>query len=124
MAAESLARRIGKLKTTYYQLTLATIIICLAASFCVAQDPKVVAPEPAKPTDNALIYFYRIKQFAGSALEPIDAILRAAEMLHCSWRDVWRNYSQLPAKFIGVEHELKAGARADFCLIEFADLQS
>lgn len=70
MAAESLARRIGKLKTTYYQLTLATIIICLAASFCVAQDPKVVAPEPAKPTDNALIYFYRIKQFAGSALEP------------------------------------------------------
>jgi len=70
MAAESLARRIGKLKTTYYQLTLATIIICLAASFCVAQDPKPVTPEPAKPTDNALIYFYRIKQFAGSALEP------------------------------------------------------
>jgi hypothetical protein len=58
------------LKTTNYQLTLATIIICLAASFCLAQDPKAAAPEPAKPTDTALIYFYRIKQFAGSALEP------------------------------------------------------
>ena len=65
MAIKSVARRIGKLKTT-----IAYIIICLAASFCVAQDPKVLAPEPAKPTDTALIYFYRIKQFAGSALEP------------------------------------------------------
>ena len=65
MASESLARRIGKLK-----VTIACVIICLAASFCVAQDPKAVTPEPAKPTDNALIYFYRIKQFAGSALEP------------------------------------------------------
>ena len=70
METGSLVRRIGKLKTTYYQLTLATIIICLAASFCVAQDPKVVASAPEKPKDSALIYFYRIKQFAGSALEP------------------------------------------------------
>jgi N-acetylglucosamine-6-phosphate deacetylase len=59
--------------------------------------------------------------FAGSALEPIDAILRAAEMLHCSWRDIWRNYSEIPAKFIGVDHELKPGVPADFCLIEFAE---
>src|SRR5678815_269380 len=65
MASESLARRIGKLR-----VTIACLIMCLAASFCVAQDPKAVTPEPAKPTDNALIYFYRIKQFAGSALEP------------------------------------------------------
>jgi hypothetical protein len=59
---------------------LACIFICLAASFCLAQEPKVVAspdaplvkttPEPAKPADRTLIYFYRIKQFAGSALEP------------------------------------------------------
>jgi len=65
MATKSLARRIGKLK-----VTISYIIICLAASFCLAQDPKAVAPEPMKPSDNALIYFYRIKQFAGSALEP------------------------------------------------------
>ena len=45
---------------------LACIFICFAASFCLAQDPKPVE----KPADNALIYFYRIKQFAGSALEP------------------------------------------------------
>ena len=52
------------------KVTISYIIICLAASFCLAQDPKAVAPEPMKPSDNALIYFYRIKQFAGSALEP------------------------------------------------------
>jgi len=52
------------------KVTISYIIICLAASFCLAQDPKAVAPEPVKPADNALIYFYRIKQFAGSALEP------------------------------------------------------
>jgi len=52
---------------------LACIFICLAASFCLAQDAKAVASPDApvvKTTDNALIYFYRIKQFAGSALEP------------------------------------------------------
>jgi len=41
------------------------------------QSSSVVAPtaaskssEPKKPADRAVIYFYRIKQFAGSALEP------------------------------------------------------
>ena len=46
---------------------LACICICFAASFCLAQEPKAVEPEKK---DSALIYFYRIKQFAGSALEP------------------------------------------------------
>ena len=45
---------------------LACIFICFAASFCLAQDSTPVE----KPADHALIYFYRIKQFAGSALEP------------------------------------------------------
>ena len=52
---------------------LACIFIGLAASFCLAQDAKAVASPDApvvKTTDNALIYFYWIKQFAGSALEP------------------------------------------------------
>src|SRR6185503_12356918 len=47
------------------KLTLAYIFICLAASFCLAQDANAV-----KPSDSGLIYFYRIKQFSGSALEP------------------------------------------------------
>lgn len=37
---------------------VALVLICVAASFSLAQDPQ------------ATIYFYRIKQFAGSALEP------------------------------------------------------
>lgn len=74
-----------KLKKLNYQLTFAFVFICLAASFClaqdpVAQDPKPVASpdapavkttsEPEKPRDSGLIYFYRIKQYTGSALEP------------------------------------------------------
>jgi len=56
------------MKTTKYQLTLACIFICFAASFCLGQETKPAEPE--KPKESALIYFYRIKQFAGSALEP------------------------------------------------------
>jgi N-acetylglucosamine-6-phosphate deacetylase len=59
--------------------------------------------------------------FAGSALEPIDAILRSAEMLDCSWRETWRNYSEIPAAFMGLDHDLRPNSPADFCLIEFAE---
>jgi N-acetylglucosamine-6-phosphate deacetylase len=39
--------------------------------------------------------------YAGSALRPIDGIFRAAEMLRCSWRDVWPRYSHVPASLVG-----------------------
>jgi len=58
--------------------------------------------------------------FAGSALAPIDGVFRAAEMLNCEWREVWRNFSELPARFLGLDHGLKVGGVADFCLIEVA----
>ena len=70
------------MRTTNQELTLAFVLICIAASFCLAQDPKATpspdtaaaksASEPEKPATNpnGTIYFYRIKQFAGSALEP------------------------------------------------------
>jgi len=58
--------------------------------------------------------------FAGSALEPIQGVFRAAEMLNCGWRDVWRNFSEVPARFMGLEHGLSVGAPADFCLLEVA----
>ena len=55
------------LRRTPHELTLAFVVICVVAGFCLAQDPKTTpSPEPA----NSTIYFYRIKQFAGSALEP------------------------------------------------------
>jgi hypothetical protein len=66
------------------ELTIALVLVFFAASFSLAQDPQpATSPAPAlgKPTaeaeapklaanENATIYFYRIKQFAGSALEP------------------------------------------------------
>src|SRR5215216_959968 len=65
------------------KLTL-VVFIFIAASLCLAQEPKPAgAPEgprteptsklgESKSSDEAKasIYFYRIKQFAGSALEP------------------------------------------------------
>lgn len=56
--------------------------------------------------------------FAGSALQPIDGIFRAAEMLRCSWREVWPRFSETPAKLMGLANGLKIGASADFCLLE------
>jgi dihydroorotase-like cyclic amidohydrolase len=39
-------------------------------------------------------------------------------MLSCSWRETWRRYSEVPARFMGLAHGLKPGSPADFCLIE------
>ncbi len=63
-------------------LTLTFAFICFATSFCFAQEskpPESPTPAPiseAKPTqsptvgEKPIIYFYRTKQYAGSALEP------------------------------------------------------
>ena len=56
--------------------------------------------------------------FAGSALSPLDGILRAAEMLHCTWRDVWPQYSTNPARLMGFNYGLNVGAPATFCVAE------
>ena len=55
--------------------------------------------------------------YAGSALQPIDGVFRAAAMLGCDWREVWEGFSVRPAKFIGIPHGLAAGCPADFCLV-------
>jgi N-acetylglucosamine-6-phosphate deacetylase len=55
--------------------------------------------------------------FAGSALRPIDGIIRAAEMLECSWQEVWPRFSEVPAKLMGLKNELLIGGRADFCVV-------
>jgi N-acetylglucosamine-6-phosphate deacetylase len=55
--------------------------------------------------------------FAGSALRPIEGIFRAASMLDVPWPQLWRKMSDLPARFMGLSHELAVGRSADFCLI-------
>jgi N-acetylglucosamine-6-phosphate deacetylase len=56
--------------------------------------------------------------FAGSALQPVDGVLRAALMLDCSWRDVWRRFSETPARLMNLPPSLQAGQLAHFCLLE------
>lgn len=59
--------------------------------------------------------------YAGSALRPIDGVIRAAEMLGCSWREVWDGFSVRPAKFMDLDGSLSVGQGADFCLLQGAD---
>ena len=56
--------------------------------------------------------------FAGSALTPIEGVRRAAGMLDRFWQQVWPHFSEIPARLVGLEHGLVAGARADFCLLD------
>jgi N-acetylglucosamine-6-phosphate deacetylase len=56
--------------------------------------------------------------FAGSALRPVDGVFRAAQMLGCSWREVWKRFSEAPARFMGLNNELAVGQRADFCVLK------
>jgi N-acetylglucosamine-6-phosphate deacetylase len=59
--------------------------------------------------------------FAGSALKPIDGIFRAAEMLNRSWRDVWSNFSEKPASFVGCKNILEVGSPANLCSLQFVE---
>jgi N-acetylglucosamine-6-phosphate deacetylase len=56
--------------------------------------------------------------FAGSALTPLDGILRAASMLQCPWREVWRQYSTNPVRLMNLDYGLRIGAPATFCVLE------
>ena len=55
---------------------------------------------------------------AGSALTPIEGVLRAADMLDCDWQDVWPKFSQAPARLMGLKEGFTVGAPANFTLIE------
>src|SRR5439155_1623315 len=55
--------------------------------------------------------------FAGSALRPIDGIFHAAQMLDCSWQEIWPRFSLTPARLMGRENGLAVGRPADFCLL-------
>lgn len=59
--------------------------------------------------------------YAGSALRPIDGVLRAAEMLRCTWREIWPRYSHAPASLVGLSCDIAVGAPADFCLLNVTE---
>jgi N-acetylglucosamine-6-phosphate deacetylase len=56
-------------------------------------------------------------QFAGSALRPIEAPWRAAEMLGCVWQQTWRSMTQAPCRLAGLPDPWTHGQRADFVLL-------
>lgn len=56
--------------------------------------------------------------FAGSALRPVDGVLRAARMLNCPWQEAWTRFSEAPARLMGLNCELAVGQRANFCLVK------
>lgn len=58
--------------------------------------------------------------FAGSALRPMEGAFRAAEMLGCSWRDVWDRYAVQPRRMMGLDTNMLApGKPASFCVLDF-----
>ena len=59
--------------------------------------------------------------FAGSALSPVDAVFRSAQMLGVGWQDVWTRYSEIPARFMGLPNNLSVGQPANFCVLKTAE---
>ena len=62
--------------------------------------------------------------FAGSSLEPINALNKASTMLGNSLQEVWPLMSQHPSQLIGAPPYLVPGAPAEFILAKSADPQS
>ena len=59
--------------------------------------------------------------FAGSALSPLDGVLRASAMLGGDWRDAWNRFSRVPAVFMGIDWEITEGRAVNFCAIDVPD---
>jgi len=56
--------------------------------------------------------------FAGSALRPIEGVLRAAQMLGCPWQSAWHSFAAVPSALMGLESALAVGKDATFCVLE------
>lgn len=59
--------------------------------------------------------------YAGSALRPIDGVLRAARMLGKPWQAVWDLASTTPARFMGWASETEWAS--PLCLLRFTEAQ-
>lgn len=56
--------------------------------------------------------------FAGSALRPCQGVVRAANMLGSSWREVWEHFSETPARWMHLPTGLAPGSPSNFCIVE------
>lgn len=67
--------------------------------------------------DDGIVWNPSKTGFAGSSLCPFDGILKASEMLGEQWQKVWKRYSILPAKMVGMDCELRPGNDANFVIL-------
>jgi N-acetylglucosamine-6-phosphate deacetylase len=56
--------------------------------------------------------------FAGSSLQPLEGVMRAARMLGQPWAECWDRFSVVPAQAMGLQHGLVPGCPAHFCALE------
>lgn len=68
--------------------------------------------------NNGIIWNPTKTGYAGSSLCPIDGILRSMKMLNCEWQKVWERYSELPAAFMDIKHDISKNGNADFVIIK------
>jgi N-acetylglucosamine-6-phosphate deacetylase len=58
--------------------------------------------------------------FAGSALRPIDGVLRATQMLNRPWQELWDRMSRAPAAWLGFPSALEPGRPAHLCALQIS----
>ena len=56
--------------------------------------------------------------FAGSALRPIEGVVRAERMLKWPKLGCWSAMSLYPADFVGIKNSIEVGGPANFCAVE------
>lgn len=66
---------------------------------------------------DQVVRFRGGSNFAGSALRPVEGVLRAATMLGCGWQKVWKQFSEVPASLMSLPSGLAVGAPADLCFV-------
>lgn len=54
---------------------------------------------------------------SGSALQPLEGVLRAVQMLGCGWQEAWERFSVGPARLMGLEVGLERQPGAHVCLL-------
>jgi len=77
-----------------------------------------LGPLEVEVGEDKIVRYPGRSNFAGSALEPVDGVFRAAQMLPCDWQEAWSRFSDIPARLIGWPAGVEVGGNADFCLVE------
>jgi N-acetylglucosamine-6-phosphate deacetylase len=67
--------------------------------------------------DDRVVRLPGTQQFAGSALEPLDAARRAARMRGCPWTQTWPHMSRIPCRLLNLPDPWQPGQPADLVVL-------